>query len=59
MKFRGLIESTIKELEILGYTLALKKPIYFSELTNDIGLDSYITKIISLNKNVGMENSYC
>lgn len=32
----------------LGYALALKKPIYFSELTNDIALDSYPKKIISL-----------
>ena len=32
----------------LGYALALKKPIYFSEPTNDIGLDSYPKKFISL-----------
>lgn len=32
----------------LGYAIALKKPIYFSELTNDIGLDCYPEKIISL-----------
>ena len=31
----------------LGYALALKKPIYFSEPTGDIGLDSYPKKIIS------------
>ncbi len=34
----------------LGYALALKKKIYFSELTDDIGLDGYITKIIALDK---------
>ena len=32
----------------LGYALALKKPIYFSEPTNDIGLDGYPKKFISL-----------
>ena len=32
----------------LGYALALKKPIYFSELTNDIGLDCYVEKFIPL-----------
>jgi len=33
----------------LGYALALKKPIYFSEQTNDLALDSYPKKIIYLN----------
>jgi nucleoside 2-deoxyribosyltransferase len=33
----------------LGYALALKKPIYFSEPTGDIGLDGYPKKNISLN----------
>ncbi|MFA5211466.1 MAG: nucleoside 2-deoxyribosyltransferase [Patescibacteria group bacterium] len=33
----------------LGYALALKKAIYFSELTNDLGIDAYPKKIISLN----------
>jgi nucleoside 2-deoxyribosyltransferase len=33
----------------LGYALALKKPIYFSEPTNDVGLDGYPEKFISLN----------
>ena len=32
----------------LGYALALKKPIYFSEPTNDMGLDGYPKKFISL-----------
>jgi nucleoside 2-deoxyribosyltransferase len=32
----------------LGYALALKKPIYFSELTDDMALDGYPKKIISL-----------
>ena len=32
----------------LGYALALKKPVYFSELTNDMGLDGYPRKIIAL-----------
>lgn len=31
----------------LGYAFALKKPIYFSEPTNDIGLDGYSKKFIS------------
>ncbi len=33
----------------LGYVLALKKPIYFSEPTNDVGLDYIPNKFISLN----------
>ena len=32
----------------LGYALALKKPIYFSEPSNDLGLDGFPKKIISL-----------
>jgi len=32
----------------LGYALALRKQIYFSELTKDFGLDCYPKKIISL-----------
>jgi len=32
----------------LGYALALKKPIYFSEPTNDMAIDGYPKKIISL-----------
>ena len=32
----------------LGYSFALEKPIYFSEKTGDIGLDSYPKRIISL-----------
>ena len=34
----------------LGYAYALGKPIYFSELTGDIGLDSYPKAIIPLDK---------
>ncbi len=34
----------------LGYALALKKPIYFSEPTGDIGLDCNVKKIIPINK---------
>ncbi|MCX6716771.1 MAG: hypothetical protein NTV72_02530 [Candidatus Taylorbacteria bacterium] len=34
----------------LGYAIAKGKPIYFSEPTNDIGLDCYVTKFISINK---------
>ena len=32
----------------LGYALALKKPIYFSQRTNDSGLDGYPNKFIPL-----------
>lgn len=32
----------------LGYALALKKPVFFSELTNDVDLDPFLTKVISL-----------
>jgi nucleoside 2-deoxyribosyltransferase len=32
----------------LGYALALEKPIYFSELTQDLGLDGYPKKIITI-----------
>ncbi|HAN10701.1 MAG TPA: hypothetical protein DCP90_08840 [Clostridiales bacterium] len=32
----------------LGYALALKKPIYFSETTNDMGLDCYTEGFIKL-----------
>jgi len=34
----------------LGYALACKKLIYFSDRTNDIGLDCYVTKFIPLDK---------
>jgi nucleoside 2-deoxyribosyltransferase len=30
----------------LGYAIAKKKPVYFSEPTNDIGLDCYVVKFI-------------
>jgi nucleoside 2-deoxyribosyltransferase len=40
----------------LGYALAMKKPIYFSEPTNDIGLDGYSKKIISLDNLVEFNN---
>lgn len=33
----------------LGYALALKKPIYFSEPTNDVGLDWIPNQFIPLN----------
>jgi nucleoside 2-deoxyribosyltransferase len=32
----------------LGYALALKKPVYFSELTGDNSLDAYPEKVIAL-----------
>jgi len=32
----------------LGYALALGKPVYFSELTNDMGIDCYHKKVIPL-----------
>ncbi len=32
----------------LGYALAHEKPIYFSEATNDTGIDCYPRKIVSL-----------
>ena len=31
----------------LGYAVAKNKPIYFSEPTNDIGLDCYVKEFIS------------
>ncbi|MBT5023279.1 hypothetical protein HOK51_08870 [Candidatus Woesearchaeota archaeon] len=34
----------------LGYSIALKKPIYFSELTGEFDLDCYPKKIISLDE---------
>ena len=33
----------------LGYAIAKNKPIYFSEPTNDIGLDCYVEKFIPIN----------
>jgi nucleoside 2-deoxyribosyltransferase len=33
----------------LGYAIAKNKPIYFSEPTNDIGLDCYVKKFIPVN----------
>ena len=33
----------------LGYAVAKKKRVYFSEPTKDIGLDCYVTKFIPLN----------
>ncbi len=42
----------------LGYALALKKPIYFSEPTNDIGLDSYPKKFISLDNLIEFSNEF-
>ena len=34
----------------LGYSIALNKPVYFSEPTNDLSLDCYVTKFIPLDK---------
>jgi nucleoside 2-deoxyribosyltransferase len=34
----------------LGYALALKKPIYFSEPTDDEALDCYVTKFIPVDQ---------
>jgi len=34
----------------LGYALALKKPIYFSEPTGDIGLDCYPERMAHIDK---------
>ena len=42
----------------LGYALALKKPIYFSEPTNDMGLDGYPKKFISLNNLIEFNNEF-
>ena len=42
----------------LGYALALKKPIYFSEPTNDMGLDGYPKKIISLDNLIEFNNEF-
>lgn len=42
----------------LGYTLALKKPIYFSEPTNDMGLDGYPKKFISLDNLIEFNNEF-
>lgn len=42
----------------LGYALALKKPIYFSESTNDMGLDGYPKKFISLNNLIEFSNEF-
>ncbi len=33
----------------LGYAIAKKKPIYFSEPTNDIGLDCYVDEFVPTN----------
>ncbi len=42
----------------LGYALALKKPIYFSEPTKDMGLDGYPKKFISLENLVGFKDEF-
>ena len=34
----------------LGYAIAKNKPIYFSEPTNDIGIDCYVKKFIRINE---------
>ncbi len=33
----------------LGYAIAKNKPVYFSEPTNDIGLDCYVKEFVSIN----------
>ena len=42
----------------LGYALALKKPVYFSEPTNDMGLDGYPKKFISLDNLIEFNNEF-
>jgi len=42
----------------LGYALALRKPIYFSEPTNDMGLDGYPKKIISFDNLIEFNNEF-
>lgn len=42
----------------LGYALALKKLIYFSEPTNDVGLDGYPKKFISLNSLINFKDEF-
>ncbi len=42
----------------LGYAIALKRPIYFSEPTNDIGLDGYPKKFISLNNLIEFNDEF-
>ncbi len=42
----------------LGYALALKIPIYFSEPTNDIGLDGYPKKFISLDNLIEFKKEF-
>ena len=42
----------------LGYALALKKPIYFSEPTNDMGLDGYPKKFISLDNLIEFQDEF-
>jgi len=42
----------------LGYALALKKPVYFSEPTNDIGLDGYPKKFISLDNLIEFKKEF-
>jgi hypothetical protein len=35
---------------VLGYALALRKPIYFSEPTGDVALDCYPKAIVPLDR---------
>ncbi len=42
----------------LGYALALKKPIYFSEPTKDMGLDGYPKKFISLDSLIEFKDEF-
>ena len=45
---RGYMGTSCK-LE-LGYAIAKGKPVYFSEPTNDIGLDCYVVKFVPLDQ---------
>lgn len=42
----------------LGYALALNKPIYFSEPTNDTGIDGYPKKIIPLDELIDFTSEF-
>jgi len=42
----------------LGYALAMKKTIYFSELTNEPDLDCYVKQTIALNNLAEFKNEF-
>ena len=50
MKYRDLVRDTMKRMLGLGYAIAKDKPIYFSECTNDMGLDCYVNDFILSNE---------